>query len=543
MRVVPNRPGIAANANATMRDTRMHAIELREFDEALRGFHLRAEYFRRDLATVRDKELSGALLEDGRSLIRAILTEARTRTDIPGLIRRVVAEAHHDVAALNKLGQMLDALVNKLKATDQVAVDDAAKDLSWLDTFLGDEKKFPRHEIGLRFELAIDPAVVRLLELAARRKIDTSDLKNLVEAKLQKVPPLDIARLWSNVMREFRGKKDWAYIKQYDDLPAADFFDASDNDAVIARLAEYAVSIRPALVNRMVDEGTSRFPMHPIPIAKLCGIRDNEEVYELTDPEREFYRALCRSFVLWDKYLRAMPDEFLRNIGLAHDSKIKSTVDVEEYQEHWKTVTDEPEAMFLTLTRLLSSMRYAVSNTATVESALRAYRLSLEAAVPESKDEIVELLKKGDEPALQRHLARFLIERGIHAVGTKFGNSQTDLVITESGSDYVVEAKVYREDERPTGANVSGHLQQLSRYMTQSERFPHGVLALFNFSDRPIRADSVWLRERFWILPINLCSVPPSETKTTLRITPTSSSDAFIDAVVFEKKRKGDETQ
>lgn len=50
---------------------------------------------------------------------------------------------------------------------------------------------------------------------------------------------------------------------------------------------------------------------------------------------------------------------------------------------------------------------------------------------------------KRSELRLQREIARFLIERGIYAIGTKFGRYETDFVIGAHADYYVIEVKKY----------------------------------------------------------------------------------------------------
>jgi len=49
---------------------------------------------------------------------------------------------------------------------------------------------------------------------------------------------------------------------------------------------------------------------------------------------------------------------------------------------------------------------------------------------------------------LQKELCKFLLERNIFSVGTKFGRSETDLLAELPTEGFIIETKIYKEGKR-----------------------------------------------------------------------------------------------
>lgn len=143
--------------------------------------------------------------------------------------------------------------------------------------------------------------------------------------------------------------------------------------------------------------------------------------------------------------------------------------------------------------------------TTPLETVLRSFKLGLEVMARE----VARDLRGKNEVALQRLLCRFLVERGFHAFGTKFGWSEADLQVEDVFGALVIEAKLARRP--PASALIVKWLSQLKSYMDQSPMKQRGALVVFNFSAVPIVAPPQFIHARHLILPINICSVSPSK--------------------------------
>ena len=104
------------------------------------------------------------------------------------------------------------------------------------------------------------------------------------------------------------------------------------------------------------------------------------------------------------------------------------------------------------------------------------YKLGLEVMAPEI---LVEMRKKG-ELLLQKELCKFLVERNIFAVGTKFGRSETDLFAEHGGEEYTIEAKVFRAKRLLSQSALKRAVVQLQNYLDQRPSTPRGILVIYN---------------------------------------------------------------
>ncbi len=147
-----------------------------------------------------------------------------------------------------------------------------------------------------------------------------------------------------------------------------------------------------------------------------------------------------------------------------------------------------------------------------MERALTQYKLGAEVMAPDN----IKALSRKHELRLQKELCRFLLERGIFTVGTKFGRSETDLLANLPDEGYIIEAKVYKNTARVSEKTIKSDLVQLQSYMDQNPTRTRGILVIYNFSSTLISAPRQWVAGRFWFLPINLQQKPPSGRNRSL---------------------------
>jgi hypothetical protein len=145
----------------------------------------------------------------------------------------------------------------------------------------------------------------------------------------------------------------------------------------------------------------------------------------------------------------------------------------------------------------------------------------------------VEMTKKG-ELLLQKELCKFLVERNIFAVGTKFGRNETDLFAEHGGEEYTIEAKVFPVKRSLSQSALKRAVVQLQNYLDQRPSTPRGILVIYNLTDALLTASRTWIQGRYWILPINLQALPPSRRKRSFVIEP-GRGDNLIDVIGTEE--------
>ncbi|MBN4054563.1 hypothetical protein JYT87_02520, partial [Nitrospira defluvii] len=233
-------------------------------------------------------------------------------------------------------------------------------------------------------------------------------------------------------------------------------------------------------------------------------------------------RGLTRLLLYWKLVLCKPKADFLHSLGLTDG---ESFLDINSMQDINSIETSTVEAskflILFELKKLVRSSRSFSTFETFVEKALMQYKLGIEVMTPE----IIDSLKNKKELLLQKELCRFLLERNIFTVGTKFGRSETDLLAELPTEGYIIETKIYKEGRRVNERIIKSNLVQLQSYMDQSPIHRKGILVIYNFSSILITAPRYWLRGRFLLLPINLQTKPPSSRQRSLIIEPGEGED------------------
>lgn len=207
-------------------------------------------------------------------------------------------------------------------------------------------------------------------------------------------------------------------------------------------------------------------------------------------------------------------EQFAALLGLQVDSKLISGEEQQGFASRKWEGKASPEHAALHSFRTLATATASLHEYQTpLATALHQYKVGIELFAPAIADALSQ-----DELVLQKQLCKFLIERGIFSVGTKFGQSETDLVANVRDDYFVIEAKVIRETPSPT--MLPRNLMQLLRYddLNPAFRGARAVLLLYNFSDVPIMAPRELVAGRAWIVAVNAKAGPPSKTKRVLQI-------------------------
>jgi hypothetical protein len=161
---------------------------------------------------------------------------------------------------------------------------------------------------------------------------------------------------------------------------------------------------------------------------------------------------------------------------------------------------------------LLTSVEEMLAAAPPILKALRWYKLRMEVSAAELLRDIAaaSIPKTPSELDLQRDVCRFLLSHGIHAVGTKFGRSETDLVLAEGGDVHVIETKLW--DVPPSAADIERHLPQLTTYWDEFVPAPRTrTLVVFNRSDTVLIAPRELIADEFFLMFVNLLDESPSK--------------------------------
>ena len=166
------------------------------------------------------------------------------------------------------------------------------------------------------------------------------------------------------------------------------------------------------------------------------------------------------------------------------------------------------------LRKFIQVADFMIAKEVPLEAVLHQLKLGLEVVAQDVSREYAQRT----ELSLQREIARFLIERGIYAVGTKFGRYEADFVIGAHSDYYVVEVKKYGLHQGITDRTIKRAFVQLQSYMDQPPTHPLGILVVFNFTDSLLLAPPSWIRGRYKIVVINLQQAPPSGRTKSLTV-------------------------
>lgn len=482
-------------------------------------------------------QLDRTQLDEARSFVRSLLHEVRRRVNVGATLDKIWTETDYDTEAFQRLRESLDKIIESFPVELAAKGSELRSRVDLLDTFVTNPKTFDPLEIALRFEMAVEPAVTDILMHVASANRDAAEIRVMLREKLDLVTTHQVALIWAKITQEFVPRKDWPSLTPFEHLLPSGFFSPNGDAEMRDRVADYAVHLRPAVIAQMLASGATRLPMTPVPLVRIVGIRKTTDSLRVSDEDRDLIHALIKLSVVWVDYLRELDTSFLPELGVAHRPGLLEAKQCKDFLQHWTSIKDKPSAFGLVCDHVVDALKSFLSRTSPVEQVLRRYKLSLEAALPDTGVELSSIAHTSSgELHLQRHLCRFMIEHGVYAVGTRFGRAQVDLMSTDGHADYLIEAKLFREDDWPTDGAVREYFQQLQSYMQTTRLRPFGILLIFNFSKCPINAEQVWFSDRYWILPVNLADMTPSDIKATLNITRANDATVVFDAVPSGKR-------
>jgi hypothetical protein len=476
------------------------------------------ELLESEVAAIEPKEAVKTLRPELESLTYSILGEVKDWINIPDLEQRLHTHRDIDTGSLGKLYDSLSEASKKGKLQKRISPSGAVLDpdeqlrllSEHLETIAEQQRRLGQTEVQLRLEMLLDGVIEKLLMTVPVGDVVLSDIRELVSKKISLVSDDDVMVLWGGVQKDFRSDEDFPGFPLDDE--ARRFLAIAGIEAVRARLSEYLVVYRPQLKRRAIEEQRSVW-LHLSPgVARLLALKDGRGLQPITHDEVNFLRTLHSIALLWKKCLRQKPEQLSQFLGTLSDGFV-ITGEGRKLLEKEVRHDGQQQAcsLLLQLRKVLSYSEILGKSVSGVEELLWAHKLGLEVCLPDSRDEV-----RGNEESIQRHLCRFLVERGIQAFGTKFGQSQIDLLLQRGGEQYVVETKKYKR--RVTGKQIKKDLVQLQMYMTQKFAAPRGVLLIYNLTDTVICPPSKWIKGRFYILAINLGIRTPSNKERSIHI-------------------------
>lgn len=476
------------------------------------------ELLESEVASIEPKEAVETLHPELESLAYSILGEVKDWINIPELEQRLHCHRDIDTRPLRKLYELLSEAARKGKLQKRVSPygtvldpDEQLRVLSeHLDTIAGQQRRLGLTEVQLRLEMLLDTVVEKLLMTVETGYDGLRQIKALVLEKISLLRDDDVMVLWGGVQKDFRSDEHFPAFELDDQ--AKRFLAVSGIEEVRTRLSEYLVTYRPQLKRRAIEEQRAVW-LHPSPgIARLLTLKDGSDLQPITHDEVNFLRALHSIAVLWEECLGQNPEQLSQFLGTLSDGFVvtgegrKLMEKKVHYDERQKTLS-----LLRQLRKILSYGEVLGKPVSGVEDSLWAHKLGLEVSLPDSRNEL-----RVHEETIQRRLCKFLVERGVQAFGTKFGQSQIDLLLQRGGEQYVVETKKYTG--RVTGKRIKKDLVQLQMYMSQKFTAPRGVLLIYNLTDTVISPPSKWLKGRFYILAINLGIRTPSRKERSIHI-------------------------
>src|SRR6478736_1850201 len=378
-------------------------------------------------------------------------------------------------------------------------------------------------ELALRLQLLGDAQFDGLL--LALRGHDEDVRRRLRDDVRRKMAMLDDAQaraLLARYQSETDADLDVRIELRADILSAADC-KVSSGDEARDKAADYIVVHRPRLERAMLESGRNYFPADFLGIARILSWTSGRKS-DLKRGDVDVVTSASRVSACWGSTLAAKDRRaaLASALGVHPDGYIVAGRGATQALSMLGQTVPTPRALVSELKKLLL-LAVAASADSPVELALRGYKSGAEIMAKESREQFISQ----DEEWLQRHVCRFLAERGHHSFGTKFARNEVDLRAADRAGALVIEVKKVTDDA-PSPAVVRKWFSQLHSYMDQELLRNRGVLLIFNFSSTPVLAPPTLLNGRILMVVLNLCLETASTRKSSIVIEESSDPDQFV---------------
>jgi hypothetical protein len=456
-----------------------------------------------------------AAKEDLDHLIEEVFVWARAKINFGNISNKLAARKTLDFKALNTMQSILSGIDFPPQVTLGRNVISPSK--------VSEELKSRLHDLETGFEdlteVQVDAKLSFLIAGNVRQLVFAAavcgkklpDLMQLVRDKIGLLAPIQIRVIWSWVQEELNPATLTPVVDHASLLPP-DWSQFTDLDIARDKLSRYVVELKPALLAEMARRGQTSFPMKVPDTAQMLSWREATAVERLSEQEGILVTTVGRIVVLLKVLFARDESDVAMGLGLDPQSRIfkKGQSILESSQKRAPPFV----AMCYELRKFIQVADFLIAKEVPLEAVLHQLKLGLEVVAQDiSRD-----YAKRPELRLQREIARFLIERAIYAVGTKFGRYETDFVVGARADYYVIEVKKYARGKPITDKTIKSALVQLQSYMDQPPMHPLGILMVFNFTDSLLIAPPTWIRGRYKIVVINLQREPPSGRTKSLTV-------------------------
>ena len=458
--------------------------------------------------------------EDLLALVLEVLAYVRRTIDVERLNRMLLSISHVDIDALRQISDIfgrldLDGPFELFPERTLYPSSSLEEYRSFINRLDQDARTLSQLDLSFRLEIS-SHALDDLLLCAAAAQADLSDVSHIVREKFDLLNDDQVISVWSRIQRELSPDRTYSMVQDLDILPENWLRTTTISD-VKSKISDYIVTLKPRLELSMFEAGRYTIPSEAPSLAVVLSLSAEAVATPISQSELDLARALARLRAYWLRLLNRPGTDFSQALGLPDR---ETFLDNEEHQGAAARLSHTDVSIESLVVYELRKVTRATNAFSTYESpierALVQYKLGTEVMAP---DNIGDMKGKG-ELKLQKELCRFLLERGVFTVGTKFGRSELDLLAELPDEGYVIEAKVYKEGRRITERTIKSNLVQLQSYLDQSPTRRRGILLIYNFSSTLISAPRHWIGGRFWFLPINLQQTPPSSRNRSLMIEP-----------------------
>jgi hypothetical protein len=463
------------------------------------------------------------LRDDLSSLVTSVLEYVGKTRHVENLRRVLLARSGPEVDALRASAELIEKL--NLKGPRTLIAERSVDALAILNDFRSGIEKLEAEADTLdsgRLQ-ASDGQLADLLLCAAAAKADLTALVDLTKQKIQLLNDSQVLELWSRIQGEFSPDRADC-IKVNAKILPKNWLTTATIPEMRDKIADYLVTIKPRLRLAMVKSGRQAIAQDAPGLASVLTVSHAPVAPSLSRIELDLVAALKRLRGYWESVFVRPANEFDRALGLdARASCCVKKEDLAALSELAAAANYSERLIIYELKKIIRSLHAPAQDAPALEKALIQYKLGIEIMAPENLKDLV----RKDELRLQKELCKFLLERGILAVGTKFGRAETDLLAGLADEGTTIEAKIYKDAGRLSEKTVKGNFVELQNAMRQDPARRRGVLVVYNFTSMCISAPREWINGRFWFLAINLQRQPPNSRNRALVIERTDDDDGI----------------
>lgn len=487
--------------------------------------------FEKKLTLIQNEEEIKLIKGDLKNLINDLFADLGKTINIREIEERLSNLQKVDISAISEAVSLFD----RKKFYDRTFTFNDSKTLKFIDalnelkksvqTIKEHEVQLGTVEILLRIELFIDGAFQRLIYILDNQA-PTKELLKSILAKLNILSESDLKIIWSRIKGEFRDSAEEreVYFEYDKDVLGKDFFEIQNTKELKEKIAAYVTVFRPKIISKRIKQGKTSCPILSLGIAKILSFHKGY-VEDLTFSELALIKIINRILEFWDKVYHEEKNSLCALLGVSSEGRIASLKlrDIDRsFDDSWfdfaRNKIKGHKLILCELRRLLSIVNYYITRQTNLEKALFQYKLGYEIY---SYDNYRKFMRRNrpNELSLQKELCKFLLERDIYSYGKKFGSSERDLIVQQPKKIFIIETKIYKTGSLNTlGKRIKGDFVQLGGYLDQELDSALGILVIYNLTGVLIEVPRIWIKNRFWVLPINISRLTPSKKKQSIRI-------------------------